>query len=1051
MKFKHVFFIATVAWKSAAYGTPVLLGGFDGSNETALQSSAISAVAVTLTSSTGDITQGFSQIDGILWGTTDLDVDATIQTPNALGVVGSPSAFTLTLTITNNGDSDLSLDKIHFIVKKDIANEGPNAVTITYIAGDLGAAGSSTVVGIPNGTIGHDVSLAGFLADTTLSNAESATFTWATGAPENPAGNTGLRVDNFAISGSASGAPDTTAPTPNPMTWADVPAPASDSSITMTATTARDPSGVEYYFTNLTLINGSHDSGWQDSPAYTDTGLDAETSYAYTVNARDKSTAQNVTDSSTPVAVGTTNAVYSGPILLGGFDGNNAVNAPIQSPGSVGKISMELSATTTLAGAFPGAGIQSSSLLWGTTDLDPDADDSNNGGVLIADEPLELLITITNTSTDQDVELDTLHWISKRDTSDSPTTATITFASGSLTDSLGTNATVSLLTVGTTGHDYALSGMLSDRVLAPGETTTFKWTTSGANTAGNDRLRMDNIALSGSFLDSDYISWSSEQSWTAGDPATSGNDDYDGDGLSNDDERKFGLNPTDASSRNPISTPLDPLAGTLSYTRRSQSITGLNYPVWYSTDLVEWFRDIFAVEAPGASANDIEIVDVTINPVLLSESKLFLQLRPEPPVTLPAPELINVAGNNTSISLNFTQVLYQLTATDTANYTVELAGGGSVSVTGASLGENGKTVTLTLGSTLTLASAYNVSFNNLTGATGAATAGSSTGQFETWDNDPTGIKVFILAGQSNMVGYGHSETGNGGVVGAIGSLRYLANNNDTYPEYDYASLLDNPADPVNSVWASRSDVKVWGENGTSGNLGSGIRKGNLDPSQGATNGTYPWFGPEYAFGQIIGDYYASDDVLIIKTSWGGHSLGGNFRPPSAVADRGGEVGASYLKSLENVREVLDHLGTEFPEWAGRGYQIVGCAWHQGWSDLTEPFSGEYRDNLPDLISDLRLEFGKPNLPFVIATTGMGGNKPIQAYPYPDYSNVEKAQLWVAGVRQPLKVLSSDTRSFWEEVADSPRDQNFHWNQNARSYFRVGKVLGEDMVNLLSAP
>jgi hypothetical protein len=29
------------------------------------------------------------------------------------------------------------------------------------------------------------------------------------------------------------------------------------------------------------------------------------------------------------------------------------------------------------------------------------------------------------------------------------------------------------------------------------------------------------------------------------------------------------------------------------------------------------------------------------------------------------------------------------------------------------------------------------------------------------------------------------------------------------------------------------------------------------------------------------------------------------------------------------------------------------------------------------------------------------------------------------------------------------DQGYHWNQNARSYFRIGKALGDDMVNLLS--
>ena len=29
------------------------------------------------------------------------------------------------------------------------------------------------------------------------------------------------------------------------------------------------------------------------------------------------------------------------------------------------------------------------------------------------------------------------------------------------------------------------------------------------------------------------------------------------------------------------------------------------------------------------------------------------------------------------------------------------------------------------------------------------------------------------------------------------------------------------------------------------------------------------------------------------------------------------------------------------------------------------------------------------------------------------------------------------------------DQGYHWNQSARSYFRIGKSLGADMVTLLS--
>ncbi len=87
--------------------------------------------------------------------------------------------------------------------------------------------------------------------------------------------------------------PDTTAPTPDPMTWASAPTAVGSDVIAMTATTASDPSGVEYYFANLT--DPSHDSGWQNDPTYSDTGLAPATQYTYEVKARDKSLGQNTT------------------------------------------------------------------------------------------------------------------------------------------------------------------------------------------------------------------------------------------------------------------------------------------------------------------------------------------------------------------------------------------------------------------------------------------------------------------------------------------------------------------------------------------------------------------------------------------------------------------------------------------------------------------------------------------------------------------------------------------------------------------------------------
>jgi|GEM_PF-718903 len=90
---------------------------------------------------------------------------------------------------------------------------------------------------------------------------------------------------------------DETPPTPDPMTWAAVPYVTGPGSISMTSAAASDESGVEYYFECLTA--GGHDSGWQDSPTYEDTGLTTGNTYTYHVKARDKSPLQNETGWST--------------------------------------------------------------------------------------------------------------------------------------------------------------------------------------------------------------------------------------------------------------------------------------------------------------------------------------------------------------------------------------------------------------------------------------------------------------------------------------------------------------------------------------------------------------------------------------------------------------------------------------------------------------------------------------------------------------------------------------------------------------------------------
>lgn len=417
------------------------------------------------------------------------------------------------------------------------------------------------------------------------------------------------------------------------------------------------------------------------------------------------------------------------------------------------------------------------------------------------------------------------------------------------------------------------------------------------------------------------------------------------------------------------------------------------------------------------------------------------------PDTTP-PVIERAWGGGTRIGLMFSEPMVPTTALSTGSYTVVEDGGRALALKSAKFDPSSGAVTLTTEQPLKPAASYSITTRKLTDLANHPLAEKKI-TLKTWDDDPKGIKVFILAGQSNMVGYGHSESGHAGEVGAIGSLRYLAVHNDKYPEYDYRSLLVDPNRPATSAWKRRSDVKVWWRNGASGKLGGPIGKGDLGPPFRGANGN--WFGPEFGFGQVIGDYFANDDVLIIKAAWGGHKLVTRFRPPSAVAARGGEIGASYMAMYDDARKVLDHLGEEFPQWSGRGYQIVGFAWHQGYSDKNPPLAAdEYKRNLPDFIRSVREEFGKPDLPFVIATTGMGGIGPVEPYPYKGYHPVERAQLWVAGIEKPANVLTDDTRGYWEEVEVSPRDQGHHWNQNARSYFRIGYGLGKHMVTLLES-
>ncbi len=279
------------------------------------------------------------------------------------------------------------------------------------------------------------------------------------------------------------------------------------------------------------------------------------------------------------------------------------------------------------------------------------------------------------------------------------------------------------------------------------------------------------------------------------------------------------------------------------------------------------------------------------------------------------------------------------------------------------------------------------------------------------------VKVYILSGQSNMVGFGR-------IAGDDeGTLEYLTSTQNRFP-----NLVDSAGS-----WVSRQDVYYRG-------VISAVGNGPLEPRYGANGAS---FGPELGFGQVMG-WHHDEPVLIIKTSIGNRSLGWDCLPPNSetfvfngtnypsyggygnwdvgdpepapfvwyagkqyddyflheddmgVVDwqagllypRNGQTrngGKTYISLSEhtsaadtqpgvgtnwasvwrehtifNVVDVLDNFASEYPQWAAQGFEIAGFAWWQGHKDGGEQGSGaagigalKYQENLENLIKELR--------------------------------------------------------------------------------------------------
>ena len=291
----------------------------------------------------------------------------------------------------------------------------------------------------------------------------------------------------------------------------------------------------------------------------------------------------------------------------------------------------------------------------------------------------------------------------------------------------------------------------------------------------------------------------------------------------------------------------------------------------------------------------------------------------------------------------------------------------------------------------------------------------ANGQSHADDDEP--IKVFILAGQSNMQGHARVET-----------FDYIGDDPKTI--HLLKMMRDENGHPrtCKNVWisyltAGRNEA---GEGFGQLTTGYGAR---IDPTQDGGK-----IGPEFTFGLTL-DKTIDGPVLIIKTAWGGKSLFHDFRPPSAglyeqsAQDKEKnrflpeESGHYYRLMMGHVHHILKDIQRVVPGYDNnRGYELSGFIWFQGWNDMVNrnvypinPDSGEnnrfdeYSRLLTQFIRDVRSDLKTPQMPFVVGVMGVGGEDANEG-------NLDFRKAMAAPASDPdlQNVVAVPTAPFWDE-------------------------------------
>jgi len=231
------------------------------------------------------------------------------------------------------------------------------------------------------------------------------------------------------------------------------------------------------------------------------------------------------------------------------------------------------------------------------------------------------------------------------------------------------------------------------------------------------------------------------------------------------------------------------------------------------------------------------------------------------------------------------------------------------------------------------------------------------------------------------------------------------------------------------------------------------------------------FGPEVLFGWTVGEAFANETILLIKTAWGGKSLAVDFRSPSSGTGNYSGVkpidyGQTYRLMITDILTTLDSLEDQnrIPEYNTEGgYELSGFVWLQGWSDMLRSDYLDYHDKLlTKFIRDVRLDLDAPDLPFVIGELGMHGyNLPRHAAGRILAMRAKQEQV---ALKQEFRgtAIFVRTAEFAFNQSDGPEfdDPHYDWSAGpvyepvehywgrADTFFHIGKALGLGALELM---